>query len=534
MVEQDDDWGSENEEQKPRGETEHVQHVDEVDHTTTPEETDQEESDGGDQDEQKPRGMKYSQREDVPESPNFSESKPPRSKLEGEPTKRHITDALLVLMEHPDYAVEMLSQLREDDVTEDRAEYFRQVQEAMRNHAALSEVNPFNRPDSDWKHGLEDGQSLVSAGRVRLNSSGGKLSGDSARLRLRAATGLGSILSIPLWHTGLWVKIKTPSAATLVELERTIAQQKAAIGRSTSGVAFSNSTIFILEPLLNCIFRHVYEHTYKGEKELRDIVKVTDIPQLVWGFACSIYPDGFPFAQPCVANPRKCTHVDYTTLHVPKLSWLDNTSMSEYQSRLMVDRDGEVTDETLSEYTRQHKAPQSRRVSINEDVTIHLSVPTVARHIQSGNSWVDGIIEMTNEAFGQELRGRQRDNYIIEQSQVTQLRRYTHWIEKVEFSDGSFVSDADSIDDLVSDLSSDPDIRDLIVENVEWLIKNSVISAVGIPRYDCPECGGVASEDDSVTRLSEIIQLEVLEVFFTLGHTRAMTSVRRGGKRETS
>ena len=525
MVEQGDDWGAEHEEQVAQGEAEEKQHVDE---------TVVEQESGDSQEDQQERGMKFTQREDVPEEPNYVEAKQSRTPVDGEPTKRHIADALSILMEHPDYAVEMLSQLKDDDVTEDRAEYFQRVQEAMRHHSTQNNVSPFNREEAIWRQGLEDGQSLVNAGRVRFSSNGGKLSGDSARLRLRAATGLGSIISIPLWHTGVWVKLKTPSASALAELERTIAQNKAAIGRSTTGVSFTNSAIYILEPLLNCIFRHVYGSTYVGDKELNQVIKVTDIPQLVWGFACSIYPDGFPFAQPCVANPRECNHIDYTTLSVPKLSWLDNSAVSEYQSRTMIDRDGEVSDETLVEYTRQHKAPQTRRVSINEDVTIHLAVPTIDRHIQSGNSWVDGVVEMTNKAFGQELRGRQRDTYIVEQSQITQLRRYTHWIDRIELSDGSEIVDRESIDESVSDLSSDPDIRDLITENVETLIKQCAISAIGIPRYECPACGGVAHEDDSIERLSEIIQLEVIEVFFTLGHTRVRTSVRKGEKQETS
>jgi hypothetical protein len=321
------------------------------------------------------------------------------------------------------------------------------------------------------------------------------------------------------------LKLKAPSDSTLLELERRIAVEKISLGRSTVGVGFTNIAVYLNSFLIDMILNHVYDGTYKdlSPKALKSIIKVTDIPQLVWGMACAIWPNGYRLVRPCVNDPSACNHIDEAHISVSKLSWVDNRAVSKSQRNAMVDRDGTQSDEDLKTYREAHIAPQNSLFKINDAMSLKLAVPSIAEYELCGFRWVDDVVRMADEAFGQSLRGEERNNYITQQGAMTGLRRYSHWIKGVVFSeDDAIAKERESIDEALDGLSSDNDIRRSIIDGVEKFMRTSVISTIGIPRYDCPACGKGPTEEDLPLRLQEIIQLEPNEVFFTLQYMQVM------------
>jgi len=456
---------------------------------------------------------------------NFETIRPILSELTDEDKKRQFKDALFFFMEKPEKVIDVLENMKSsklDGTQEELTKYRHAIEQALSHHPVQGmDVSPFGREESYWRQAVDHNGDEISAGRPRFSNSG-KLSGDAALFKVRAAAGLGTIVNVPLWHTGIWLKLKAPSEGTLLELERRIALEKIDLGRSTVGVAFTNASIYVNTYLIDMILNHVYDGTYKdlSPKALKRIIKVTDIPQLVWGMACAIWPNGYKLVQPCVSDPSQCRHLNEAHVNVSKLSWVDNRALSTAQRNLMANRDGNVDDEKLTTYSNEHTAPQTRRIQITDEMSIGLRVPSIADYEVAGFRWVDGIVRMVDEAFGQSIRGEERNDYISQQGAMSNLRRYSHWIHSIDFTDDTSADDRESIDSALDGLTASDEIRKKIVDGVESFIRSSVINAIGIPRYDCPSCGGEPGEYDVPQRLQEIIQLEVNEIFFTLQYMR--------------
>lgn len=462
--------------------------------------------------------------QDDPKKTVYEQIRPIIAKASEEDKARAFEDGLFLLMASRDTIREQLKDLKPDNMVGSR-EHLLKWDQSIRNASGNypdADVSPFAGDGGHWRQGMEhDGEELV-AGKPRLNQTSGKVTGESALLRVRAAAGLGTIINIPLWHTGIWLKVKAPSESTLLELERKIAREKIILGRSTMGVAFSNVSVYTQSYLTDVILNHVYDGSARdlSVKALKELIKVTDIPQLVWGFACAIWPNGYRLIRPCVKDPSVCTHIDEAHINLSKLSWVNNRMVSKAQANLMSDRDGKFTDDQLSNYQNEHHAPQKRMIKINDQMSLRLKVPSIAEHERCGFRWVDGVVRMTDEAFGQSLRGDDRNTYILQQSAMTNLRRYSHWITEIVFADDSSADDQETVDEALDGLTGDRKLSERIVKDVEDFIRATVISAIGIPRYDCPSCGGAPDEDDCPKHLSEIIQLEVNEIFFTLHYMR--------------
>jgi hypothetical protein len=474
--------------------------------------------------------------DDAPEQPksNYEETSPVRgpAKPREEDVIPLLTDALCMLMDHPEKVLEAMERIKQEapklpGTSEHLADYREVIQRAFSTHPRISTaVTPFGRETALWRQGVEHNGAELKLGAPRF-SSGSVLSGDAATMRARAAANLGTQVTVPLWNTGIWVKMRAPSQATLLELERRIAMEKIALGRSTVGIAFSNAAVFIASYLLNVIFAHTYDATLKdiSAKNLKATIKVTDIPQLVWGFACTIWTDGYHLRQPCVADPLKCTHIDEGHINLTKMSWTDNRALSAYQKNMMSDRDAESTKEQLDQYHDEHVAPQERTVKINDEVSVVVYVPTIEQYEKAGFRWIDGIVDMADKAFGQSLRGEERNSYITQQGTLTKLRQYAHWIKEIVYSDGKTVDQIEDIESTLEVWSGNKTIRTAVTSAVHDLQRCATVTAIGIPKYTCPACKKDVPEDRLADRLKEIIQVEVMEVFFTLQYMKVMKAL---------
>jgi hypothetical protein len=462
-------------------------------------------------------------------TPNYEELRAVASEMTEEDRLKIFEEALFFLMDHPSRVTDVTDGMKKKELPGSENEnirYANSAGEAERHHPRTYDggVSPFFRDNSFWRQSVAHNNEEISAARPVFSNKTGKLSGDAALLRVRAAAGLGTIVNVPLWHTGIWLKIKAPSEGALLELDRRIAMEKIGLGRRTVGVSFNNASIYLTSYLVDMILNHVYDGTYKdlSLSALKNVIKVTDIPQLVWGMACAIWPNGYRMVRPCVSDPLECNHLDEAHVNLSKLSWVDNRAMSTAQRNHMAYRDGTSTDEQLKNYRDAHVAPQKTTVTITDDMSIQLEVPTISQYEDAGFRWVDGVVRMADEAFGQSLRGEERNNYIAQRGAMASLRRYSHWVVSINFSDGAVSDDRESIDEALDSLTGSDSIRKLIINSIEEFIRKSVINAIGIPRYDCPACGKGPSNEDMVDRLPEIIQLEVNEVFFTLQSMRVL------------
>jgi len=394
-----------------------------------------------------------------------------------------------------------------------------------------------NRPTHDDKP--------ITASRLRAKDSSGIVSGEAAVMKVKARLGLGSIVPIPLWHTGGWVTLKAPSNAAILELNRRIAQEKITLGRVTNGMIFSNSSVYIQSYLVNFILAHVYDTTFgtKDTEELKRIILSTDLPSLVWGIVCTMYPDGYELREPCVAQITKCNHISEGTVNIARLRVVDTSKLSEEQMKHMSKRNATHTAEDIAKY-QEGFAFNTRTTEIlgGDGIKMTLAVPNVYDFEQVGFNWVDTTVNMVDKAFRIPLKGGERDQYITDQGRLATLRQYSHWIKSIDLGDEEspdVIDDRDTIDSICSDFSAEDTIRTSIMNSIGEYIEDCTIAVIGYPNTDCPSCGlrygdsikeGKGDNPDEVIRgehVPEFIPLDMTTTFFTLCEQRIQSTVSR-------
>lgn len=386
------------------------------------------------------------------------------------------------------------------------------------------------REGSDWDQIVESDTGPLALSRPNFGTQkGSNLTGEKAILKLNSIMNLGQLMSVPLWHSGIWLKLKAPSDAALLALENRIAEEKEMLGRSTNGFIFSNSQAYIYDYLVNLIMSCVYDSTFsKNDLDaLKSHIKITDLTTLVWGFLCTIYPNGYPIAQPCLNNIGNCDHVEHEMVMISKLMWIDKSTLTATQIKHMSKRDKQVTLEDVTKYQEELLVGGDKLIKINDTLSIMLTVPTVKDYIDAGYRWVDEIDNMIADSFASAKTGPERNEYINIISKTMRMRQYSHWIKEIRFSEDAMdpetfysITDTDTLEEALDNISKDFEVTTEIIVKINEYIDNSTMAVVGIPRYLCPVC-----KTDQGAHLPEgryIIPLDIVRIFFTLQNQRSL------------
>lgn len=369
--------------------------------------------------------------------------------------------------------------------------------------------------EGDWGQFVPHGESRLGPGKVRPENMKDPI------LAIRASFGQGSVVQIPLWNTGLWISFRAPTVSALLDFDTRSRAEKINLGRSTNGLAYSNSEVYTVEAYMQFALEHVVSVNYKFEtsdtvQELMDVISARDYQQVIWGLLCAMYPDGYPFRQPCVANPDACSHIDELVLNFARMGFVDRSKFTDNQKLLMASRRSKRDRKWLEEYQKQFTFFE-KRVTLNDSLTAVLRVPTLSEQIDAGHVWVNGIIDATNSAFGHQLSEMERVKHIMRSGVLSNLRQYSHWVSHFEHTpdpdDAPRIIDSlEDKDRLLDLLSEDPEISTMLNnEIIEWL-RTSTVSYVALPKIKCPSCQGEPSNSEH----PYLIPLDVGYIFFTL------------------
>lgn len=389
-------------------------------------------------------------------------------------------------------------------------------------HNMMAEVG--QRPEADFKQGIKTAEGLQTASQPRLPDYEGRLlQGERAVLYARQRAGLGAMNSVPLSNSGFWVTLKAPSDSELIELNRMLFNDKIMLGRYTYGLMFSNITAYTIDRIVGFALDHVYESTLKsdlvGTRGLKDLISCQDIPVLLAGFLRCIYSKGYKYRRACVTNPDKCTHIEEGMVDFNEMIHIDNSKFNDYQLTHMSSRQrGSRELPAVIRYKEElnSKVPSSFSIKANDSstITFKLKTPNVTEYVDSGYKWITSLVSIVESAIQTEESKDDRDAYLSSHSQASLMRQYGHWVKTIEIDTNS-VEDRETIELLLTEYSSDDNIRDEFTKNIIKYIEDTTLGIVGIPEYDCPVCSG-KTDTHHVPRFSNVIPLDVVALFFSL------------------
>lgn len=373
------------------------------------------------------------------------------------------------------------------------------------------------RPNVAYRQSIPSNKGKLSAGIPKFNDKvETKLTGESAVLRVRSLMGMGSIVQIPLWHSGFWITLKAPSDGAQLELNRRLTEEKITLGRQTYGLAYSNNSVFFAGWIIDFALQHIYATTLKPEvaTNIREHISTLDIGALAWGLACVIWPRGFPYSRSVLNQKTKQNSVIREILNIGKCQWTDQRALTEWQTAHMSARHGStMTVESLARYRDEFVNNKGRSIEVKENLAINLRVPNVEQYLTSGQRWVDGIVKTVDTAFSLEPGTDARDNYILAQGKASAMRQFSHWVESV-VADDHVIDDAATLELTMAALSSENDIREKFFKEVRKYIEECTMSVIAIPAAE--------DEDNSpLPRFPHLLVLDALSVFFILNVMQA-------------
>lgn len=357
------------------------------------------------------------------------------------------------------------------------------------------------------------------------------VSGKRAIDIFHAATGLGGRIAVPLYHTGIWVTLRTPTLSQLVEFDRMMAEEKIDLGRRTKGAIFGNETTFTQKRIVQLILSNMEETNAwtSNPDELMDIIRLQDLDTLMWASLCTHHPNGFNLSVPCLSDVD-CNYVAEEIVNLRKMLFVDLSQINDEQIGILsrIGGNQKLTPADLEHYQNQFSMPSSHRqpIPLTEDENGPVCYVTFRRPIMSeafdiGQEWINRIEQTSVTAFPVGLSGRERNLYVDQQAKATILLRYAHFVDKIEIVDGentAIIEERKDINEILSRLSGNALSRRIFDVLINAFINDSLVSVIGYPNYSCPKCGKAHATKNSPSR--HIVPFDGLSTFFT--HVRAL------------
>lgn len=359
-----------------------------------------------------------------------------------------------------------------------------------------------------------ENDSLLGFKALKHNVKGDILKGDAAIMKAIDALNIGKPYQVPLPHTGIWVTLMPPSEWDLVTFYNLHDRDKIMLGRNTHGFIFSSLSVKANHDIFNFILKNIKESNVKdlSVSDLGKIININDLPILIWGFAATIYPQGFPYRRRC----RECGNIESINLSLDKMYHLANEKLTDDQKKLYTRRGrNAVTVEEVKAYQRQSNGVDDNFFKF-KGVEAHLKQPSLKDYFEDGLTWIDEVIDQYDRTI---IRGdyTEDEKLMVLQGYVNSsiLRSYSHYIGKFVI-DGKEIVGREEIRKIVSIYGSDKSFIGDFISNVFDFRNKSILAGIGIYEYNCKACNAEQTADEGELTVSNVIPISATHLFFLM------------------
>lgn len=384
----------------------------------------------------------------------------------------------------------------------------------------------FARPSAKWVQRLKYGNATIGQSGSTVNFAEGEiLTGEQAINAAKRHVGIGGNFTTVLPHSGFWMTIRPPMEESVLELYRQINNIKTEVGRRTYGLLLGSESGLVNELFVRFALSSMVRNSIKDVDNILAMMSIHDINILIWGYICTMYPNGFNHTAACIADTTKCQHIVEDIISVRRLFFMDKNVFSEKQlAHLSSSSASSMSVEKVNEYREEMRAREKHTIRLNEgeeeEVQLELRVPSALEYFQSTHRWIDSIGDKVVEALGADSTFSARNLMINEHASSTQMRKYAHWVDRI-YINGGIVdrkqSGAESIEKVLDSWSSSATMREEFDEKVQEYVKSTCVALIGIPDFKCPKCGEYQISEKEVNPLHRsIVGLDVAMTFFTV------------------
>jgi len=407
------------------------------------------------------------------------------------------------------------------------------------DNGALNKVA--DDPNRNWSQQYEhDGKVFKSSEGIFNELTNRQLEGKRAIAYYQRTRKIGNVFNVYLPHSGFWVSVEPPSNTSIVNLTSLITQTTISLGRETKGLYLSCDNIFTNSHITDHVLSHIKQTNIKNSPHedlsiMRKLVKPQDLPIVFWGGACSKYRDGVVYRHACINKDveKHCNTIYEEKLNLDNLCITDYDVLDEVQKKNLIQKGaGSLELEDIESYQNKLHKPVTyvNKTELDgEELTIKITIesPNLHDYFNTGMDWINGLVD-TVEGFidsSKEL-DQDKESLLEVYNKSTKMRTYHHWITKIEL-DTNIITDKQTIGELLTNISSTSDDGIFIAESVNNYINQTTISLVGIPEFDCTNCGKL-QETIEHEGLSKVIPLDYMQLFILLALAQLAKTARQG------
>lgn len=380
-----------------------------------------------------------------------------------------------------------------------------------------------NRDGASWRQQFDYEGTNVRPGIPKLNTSSAVKS-EHAALVIARKTDTGITWDQPLYASGIWLRFKTPTNAAKVVFQQQLDDIKVTLGAETKGLAHSAVTQKRMNLAVDFALQHVIRSNvpFQTPTDLKEKILLTDAPDVLTGLAVTMFPNGFNYTHPCIADPETCNHVEREILNLKHVMWVDTQSLTQLQKQHMAKRLHTTTDEALERYRNETVAGQSSITWLGDDIGVRFRVPTLIDYEQAGDQWVADMIELTHGAFNEPPGGSRRDSHIQKLGDQTTARQWEHYVDAImvkdddgDSSEPHVISESEQIRDILQSTFSKPAWYSSFEDAVTAYTDRTQVTVVAVNAFNCPQCGTPQGRN-FYDRPDHLVRLDPLSLFFTL------------------
>lgn len=346
--------------------------------------------------------------------------------------------------------------------------------------------------------------------------SGDILTGIKAVSQMQRALGQGSFLNFPCWASGVWLTLRAPTTFELADYYDAVSEEIIDLGKQTGGATLGNTSVYLAKYLIDLVEKLVHKCSIKGYSsanvKLRDILVVDDLQTLAWALGVCMYPNGYPFEEPCMVDVEKCTHVYTTLLNISKMYFVDRGRLTNWQVEFMSNKTIERSLDEIKKYQSESNWLRSESIDY-PGFKILIKTPTISEYIDAGYRWIANLEQSIRNTLSN-ISDARLNTLVMERAGLTLLRGYSHYVKSFIYDNGSVVNNKKDIDDVINSLCSSPEIVDKFTDDIKEHIAKSTINMIAIPRHKCPNCGKDTHVDDQTHPY--LIPVDGLQLFFAL------------------
>lgn len=390
------------------------------------------------------------------------------------------------------------------------------------------------REGSKWVQELE-----VDGRKIRSNRPSPKLKDKPSKADivnfLAVKAGMGSTHDFPLPHTGAWARMRTPTNSEVASMILRLQQTAVRLGAETKGQGFSNKSAIYLDAITDlatqCIV--ITSFPYTTATDMDYVIDSLDEPILHHALAAAMFPEGFNYEYPCIADPAKCQEVTRRKLNMLSLVWFDEHSFTTKQKQHMYTRTSKVhSTEELKAYRGEFARGKSC-IKWFGNIGLRLSSPTIATRRLAGRQWIDNVVEMTQGSFNESPGDANRGAFISKLGEITKARQYAHWVDGIYYRDDDadepeeklITEDREIIDEHLANVMSDDTYAERFENAVLEYIDDSIVAMVAIPSFNCSCCNSPVSQKFH-ERFEHLVPLDMMSTFFTLAGRKVNSATK--------